>query len=77
MNDGPTVVRFSKGSVGNEFDAVRRTADGVDVLREAENKDVLIITVGAMAKLGLQVAERLAAQGPGTDLSGSGDGAGA
>jgi 1-deoxy-D-xylulose-5-phosphate synthase len=35
VSDGPTVVRFSKGSVGNEFAAVRRTDDGVDVLSEA------------------------------------------
>jgi 1-deoxy-D-xylulose-5-phosphate synthase len=68
VNDAPTVVRFSKGSVGNEFDALRRTADGVDVLREAAHKDVLIITVGPMATIGLQVAERLAAQGIGATV---------
>jgi 1-deoxy-D-xylulose-5-phosphate synthase len=68
VEDGPTVVRFSKGTVGNEFDAVRRTEDGVDVLREAAHKDVLIVTVGPMAKLGLQVAERLAAQGIGATV---------
>ncbi len=68
VEDAPTVVRFSKGSVGTEFDAVRRTSDGVDVLREAPHKDVLIITVGPMAKLGLQVAERLAAQGIGATV---------
>ncbi|GAB2447259.1 1-deoxy-D-xylulose-5-phosphate synthase [Conyzicola lurida] len=68
VEDGPTVVRFSKGSVGNEFEAVRRTDDGVDVLREAPHKDVLIVTVGPMAKLGLQVAERLAAQGIGATV---------
>jgi 1-deoxy-D-xylulose-5-phosphate synthase len=68
IDDGPTVLRFSKGSVGTEFDAVRRTDDGVDILREAPHKDVLIVTVGAMAKLGLQVAERLAAQGIGATV---------
>ncbi len=68
VEDGPTVLRYSKGSVGTEYDAVRRTADGVDVLREAPHKDVLIITVGPMAKLGLQVAERLAAQGIGATV---------
>jgi 1-deoxy-D-xylulose-5-phosphate synthase len=66
--DAPTVLRFSKGSVGNEFEAVRRTDDGVDVLREAPHKDVLIVTVGPMAELGLQVAERLAAQGIGATV---------
>ena len=68
VDDGPTVVRFSKGSVGTEFDAVRRTDDGVDVLREAPHKDVLIVTVGPMAKIGLEVAERLAAQGIGATV---------
>ena len=68
VDDGPTVVRFSKGTVGTEYDAVRRTDDGVDVLREDPSKDVLIITVGPMAKLGLQVAERLAAQGIGATV---------
>jgi 1-deoxy-D-xylulose-5-phosphate synthase len=68
VNDAPTVVRFSKGSVGNEFDAVRRTDDGADILREAPHRDVLIVTVGTMAKLGLQVAERLAAQGIGATV---------
>ena len=68
VEDGPTVIRFSKGNVGTEFDAVRRTADGVDVLREAPHKDVLIVTVGPMAGLGLQVAERLAAQGIGATV---------
>ena len=68
VDDGPTVVRFSKGDVGTEFEAVRRTTDGVDVLRESDDKDVLIITVGPMAKLGLQVAERLAAQGIGATV---------
>jgi len=68
VDDAPTVVRFSKGSVGTEYDAVRRTDDGVDVLREAAHKDVLIVTVGPMAKLGLQVAERLAAQGIGATV---------
>jgi 1-deoxy-D-xylulose-5-phosphate synthase len=68
VDDAPTVLRFSRGSVGNEYDAVRRTDDGVDVLREAAHKDVLIVTVGPMAKVGLQVAERLAAQGIGATV---------
>jgi len=68
VDDGPTVIRFSKGNVGNEFEAVRRTDDGVDVLREAPHRDVLIVTVGPMAELGLQVAERLAAQGIGATV---------
>ncbi len=68
VDDAPTVLRFSKGSVGAEHEAVRRTADGVDVLREASQQDVLIVTVGPMAEIGLQVAQRLAAQGIGATV---------
>ncbi|GAA2085665.1 1-deoxy-D-xylulose-5-phosphate synthase [Pseudolysinimonas kribbensis] len=68
VQDAPTVLRYSKGNVGNEFDAVRRDASGVDVLREAPFRDVLIVTVGPMAKIGMQVAERLAAQGIGATV---------
>ena len=66
--DAPTVLRFPKGSVGDDIPAVRRTHDGVDVLREAAHKDVLIVAVGAFAKLGLEVAERLADQGIGATV---------
>ena len=68
VDDAPTVLRFSRGTVGNEFDAQRRTADGVDVLREAPHRDVLIVAVGPMANLALQVADRLAAQGIGATV---------
>jgi 1-deoxy-D-xylulose-5-phosphate synthase len=68
VDDAPTVVRFSKGYVGRELEAVRRTADGVDVLVEAPHRDVLIVAVGSMAELALQVAERLAAQGIGATV---------
>jgi 1-deoxy-D-xylulose-5-phosphate synthase len=68
VEDAPTVLRFSKGTVGTEIDAVRRLPDGVDVLREEAKRDVLIVTVGPMADLGIQVAERLAAQGIGATV---------
>jgi 1-deoxy-D-xylulose-5-phosphate synthase len=68
VDDAPTVLRFPKGEVGDDVDAVRRTGDGVDVLREDPRQDVLIVTVGAMAQLGLQVAERLADQGIGATV---------
>ncbi len=68
VQDAPTVLRFSKGSVGPEFEAVRRTADGVDILREAPHRDVLILSVGPMAAIGMEVAERLAAQGIGASV---------
>jgi 1-deoxy-D-xylulose-5-phosphate synthase len=68
VDDAPTVVRFARGNVGNELDAQRRTADGVDVLREAPHRDVLLVAVGPMATVALRVADRLAAQGIGATV---------
>ncbi|TFD21222.1 1-deoxy-D-xylulose-5-phosphate synthase [Cryobacterium sp. TMS1-13-1] len=68
VEDGPTVLRYPKGTVGLEFEAIRRLDDGVDVLQEATQQDVLIVTVGPMAALGLDVADRLAAQGIGATV---------
>lgn len=68
VGDAPTVLRFSKGSVGSEVKAIRRTSDGVDVLAEAASKDVLILCVGAMANVGLSVSDLLAAQGIGATV---------
>jgi 1-deoxy-D-xylulose-5-phosphate synthase len=69
VTDAPTVLRFSKGDVSAEFDAVRRTADGVDILREGSQKDVLIVAVGQMAEMAIDVADRLAAQGIGATVA--------
>ena len=68
VDDAPTVVRFAKGNVGDDIDAIRRLDDGVDVLHEAEHRDVLIVTVGPMAEIGMEVAQRLAAQGIGATV---------
>ena len=68
VDDAPTVIRFPRGSVSPELPAICRTADGVDVLREAAHKDVLIVAVGAMASLAMDVASRLADQGIGATV---------
>ena len=68
VTDAPTVVRFSKGSVGSEHEAETRLDDGVDVLLSDERRDVLLVCVGPMATVGLDVAERLAAQGIGATV---------
>jgi len=67
VTDGPTVVRFPKGAVPDDILAVRRV-DGVDVLRETQACDVLVVAVGAFAPLGLEVAEALEAQGIGATV---------
>jgi 1-deoxy-D-xylulose-5-phosphate synthase len=68
VHDGPTAVRFPKGSVGEEIPALRRLPDGVDVLRESGRKDVLFVAVGPFARLALQAAELLEAQGIGATV---------
>lgn len=68
VTDAPTVVRFSKGSVGAEHEALERLGDGVDVLARSGRPDVLLVCVGPMAATGLDVAERLAAQGIGSTV---------
>jgi 1-deoxy-D-xylulose-5-phosphate synthase len=68
VTDAPTVVRFSKGSVGTEHDALERLHDGVDVLHRGDRHDVLLVCVGPMAAVGLDVAARLADQGIGATV---------
>jgi 1-deoxy-D-xylulose-5-phosphate synthase len=68
VHDGPTAVRFPKGSVGEEIPALNRLHDGVDVLRESDRKDVLFVAVGPFARLALQAAELLEAQGIGATV---------
>jgi 1-deoxy-D-xylulose-5-phosphate synthase len=67
VDDGPTVVRFSKGTVGSDIEAIDRV-DGIDVLRREGDEDVLLVTVGPLAGLGLEIADRLVAQGIGVTV---------
>src|SRR5690606_21417281 len=74
VEDGPTVVRFPKGTVTAAVEAVR-TVGHVDVLRDVEDADpgadgarpadvdLLLVGVGAMATTALEVADKLQAQG--------------
>ena len=67
VEDGPTVVRFPKGAVGEDIPALERRGP-VDVLRRAPGDDVLLVAVGAMARVALEVADRCAAQGIGVSV---------
>jgi 1-deoxy-D-xylulose-5-phosphate synthase len=63
IDDGPTAIRFPKGSVVEPVPALRRVG-GVDVLHEpAEDASVLLVCAGAFGALGVAAAERLAQQG--------------
>jgi len=72
VNDGPTVLRFPKGDVGEDIPAIdRRGASGVDVLAvpaDGSNHDVLLVAVGAFASMALAVAKRLHKQGIGVTV---------
>ncbi len=70
ISDAPTVIRYPKGSVGPDIPALERLADGVDVLArrgepnpESGQMDVLLVGVGAFARLALAVSDLLAEQG--------------
>lgn len=67
ISDAPTVLRYSKGNVGAEVEAIERLEDGVDILARrpagSTENDVLIVSVGAMSEMSLQVANLLGAQG--------------
>jgi 1-deoxy-D-xylulose-5-phosphate synthase len=65
VSNAPTVLRFAKGNAGADIDALERLVDGVDVLRIASKKDVLLVAVGSMADLALNVSELLEAKGVG------------
>jgi 1-deoxy-D-xylulose-5-phosphate synthase len=67
VTDAPTVLRFPKATVGPDLPVVRRVG-GVDVLRRTGAQDVLVVSVGAMAGLCLDVADRLTAQGMGVTV---------
>jgi 1-deoxy-D-xylulose-5-phosphate synthase len=67
VNDAPTVVRLPKGAPPADIEAVDR-AGGCDVLVRRGTKDVLVVGIGSMASVGVEVGERLAAQGIGVTV---------
>jgi len=70
VSDGPTVVRFPKGTVGGEAEAVGRLG-GMDVLHApaaGTAGDVLLAGAGVMAVTCVAAAARLADQGIGVTV---------
>jgi 1-deoxy-D-xylulose-5-phosphate synthase len=70
VSDGPTVLRYPKGAVGSEVDAIGKLG-GMDVLARpvaGAAQDVLLIGAGTMAGVGVATAERLADQGIGVTV---------
>jgi 1-deoxy-D-xylulose-5-phosphate synthase len=70
VSDGPTVVRFPKGDIGGEVEAIAKLG-GMDVLQAPAPglaEDVLLVGAGPMALIGLEVADRLAGHGIGVTV---------
>ncbi|HKR68066.1 MAG TPA: 1-deoxy-D-xylulose-5-phosphate synthase [Streptosporangiaceae bacterium] len=70
VNDGPTALRFPRGSAPADLPSIG-TIGGMDLLAapaEGTGQDVLLVAVGPMAALAMDVAERLAGQGIGVTV---------
>ena len=70
VSDGPTVLRYPKGTVGAEAEAIGQLG-GMDVLaRPAPGaaSDVLLVGAGVMAVVCVEAAQRLADQGIGVTV---------
>jgi 1-deoxy-D-xylulose-5-phosphate synthase len=70
VGDGPTVLRYPKGNVGAEVEAIGKLG-GMDLLARpaaGAGRDVLLLGAGPMAGVGLAAAERLADQGIGVTV---------
>ncbi|RBY91193.1 1-deoxy-D-xylulose-5-phosphate synthase [Blastococcus sp. TF02A-30] len=62
ISDGPSVVRFPKGSLPPDLPALERRGP-VDVMRRGERNDVLLVAVGSMVPMCQAAAERVADHG--------------
>jgi 1-deoxy-D-xylulose-5-phosphate synthase len=70
VSDGPTVLRYPKGTVGAEVEAIGKLG-GMDVLAGPASgaaRDVLLVGAGPMAVTCAQAAERLADHGIGVTV---------
>ncbi|GAA1053004.1 1-deoxy-D-xylulose-5-phosphate synthase [Dietzia natronolimnaea] len=68
VTDGPTVVRFPKGSVGEPVPALETSTDGVDRVHGSGDADVLVVAVGSMVAPSLAAARELETAGVTVDV---------
>ncbi|HET6742965.1 MAG TPA: transketolase C-terminal domain-containing protein, partial [Kribbella sp.] len=66
VDDAPTVLRYAKGEVFADIEAIDRIGP-LDVLQRSGN-DVLLVGIGAMAATAIDVAQRLEAHGFGVTV---------
>ena len=67
VKDRPTVLRFPKGAIVQPVPAMERI-EGIDILNKKGEEDVLLVSIGAMANLAIDVAQRLSDQGVGVTV---------
>jgi 1-deoxy-D-xylulose-5-phosphate synthase len=67
VSDAPSLIRFPKGPVGADIPAFERR-DGIDVLYRGESADVLLVSVGAMAKICVEAASQAYREGVGVTV---------
>ncbi len=67
VKDRPTVIRFPKGAIVSPV-IVRERIEGIDILNKNGEEDVLVVSIGAMAHLANEVAQRLIDQGLGVTV---------
>ena len=67
VKDRPTVIRFPKGAIVDPV-PVKERVEGIDILSKNGDEDVLVISIGAMAHLANDVAQRLSDQGLGVTV---------
>ncbi len=70
ISDGPTAIRFPRGSAPDDLPAIGKLGD-MDLLAvpaEGTGQDVLLVGVGPMAEIAVDVAKRLTGQGIGVTV---------
>jgi 1-deoxy-D-xylulose-5-phosphate synthase len=67
ISGAPSLIRFPKGPVGADIPAFERR-DGIDVLYRGESADVLLVSVGAMAKICVEAASQAYREGVGVTV---------
>ena len=67
IDDGPSVIRFPRGSVSADLPAVDQR-EGIDILLTTEQPRVLVVGIGPLAETAVAVGRRLSDQGIGVTV---------
>jgi 1-deoxy-D-xylulose-5-phosphate synthase len=62
VDDGPTAIRFPKGAVGESVEPLRNSLAGEDLFGD-KDADIVIVSIGALARSAVAAAEVLQTQG--------------